>query len=35
MMARHAWTNRQVAMLLIGLAGALYVLSVVIVLVRN
>lgn len=32
---RTQWTNGQLAMLLLGLAGALYVASVVIILVRN
>ena len=35
MAARHEWTNRQVAMLLMGLAAGMYVVSVIIILVRN
>jgi hypothetical protein len=33
--SRSQWTNRQVAMWLIGLAAVLYLSSVVIILVRN
>lgn len=35
MAARREWSNRQVAVLLTALAAGLYVVSVVIVLVRN
>jgi hypothetical protein len=31
----HAWTNRQLALLLTACAAALYAVSVIIVLVRN
>jgi hypothetical protein len=35
MAARRDWTNRRVAMLLMAFAGGLYVVSVIIILVRN
>jgi hypothetical protein len=33
--AHRRWTNRRVAMLLMGVVAALYTVSVIIVLVRN